>query len=615
MRQKQVNWSSGAIAQLLQDAGNIPEALALAKNPVHNWEQINPRTRIVQAAIAYNNNLGKHPCLPGVSPLDLAQLDNAISERLPVERVGEAVKVQQARKKRSPKNADLAQSTKKPSIMLHPEIASAAVAKILQSQPTVLILWETEAVRDALINELCRLLALAPTHQDNIYQSDHGSLRILTQDVGVLGELLDVGDFSVLLKTRQERRIELLKERAGLITNSVPQIAGLKGALVEIVKPPFISQSDPKLAWRLGLAQAGYVNQHLHALNDIDADTGVKANRGKIENEERIKRSVVDLLRQWGVLPNLLLNQIEGIESPIWLTYFSILQRNRRTTLQGIAHTGAIMVRVNPLTGEVQATTPTLRKQQGWVSYPTTLLSLISEKWEPTSWFLQTEVEEESREEKVLLTKFVAKCLQDCLHEPIADNVKPLVLFMTEAHNIRRKLPWLQNSALLNLPVNTLPKELAIHIKQEERDRLLLVRLRTADEIEVPTWIAKNSNGSRTSGVFAWQGICNETKRSLYLSLSKLPNSAKYILAKSASRLDSAKNANGVARALEIALIHHPQVEANNLAYFIHHLREQWLYFANAVSLPLPMLFAIKAKEYAVNVKDTRDLESEKSKE
>lgn len=186
---------------------------------------------------------------------------------------------------------------------------------------------------------------------------------------------------------------------------------------------------------------------------------------------------------------------------------------------------------------------------------------------------------------------------------------------MAEAHNTRRKLPWLQNKALQDLPINTLPKDLATHIKPEQRNRLLLARLRTADEIEVPTWIAKNSNGSRTSGVFAWENVCDEIKRSLYLSISKLPNSAKYVLRKSASRLDSAKNANGIARPLEIALIHHPQVEANDLACFIHELREQWLYFANAVSLPLPILFATKAKEYAVNVKDRSDLEPEESKE
>jgi hypothetical protein len=93
--------------------------------------------------------------------------------------------------------------------MLHPKTASPAASIILRSQPTVLILWETEAIRDALIAELCRLLALSPTSESNIYTGEYGSIQILTQDVGILGDLLDVGDFSTRITIRQQRRIDV----------------------------------------------------------------------------------------------------------------------------------------------------------------------------------------------------------------------------------------------------------------------------------------------------------------------------------------------------------------------------------------------------------------------
>jgi len=598
-------WHPRTITELLRDAGEIPEPQELASNPVYNWNQFNLRNRTVQAAIPVGDRLRRHPCLPGVSPLDLARLDQAIAVCLPVERVGEGVRVQSVNRRST------RASNKK--LMLNPEIASPAASKILRSQPTVLILWETEAIRDALIAELCRLLALAPTSESNIYTGEYGCVQILTQDVGILGGLLDVGNFSTSAQIRRQRRIECLEKRSQLIANSVPRVEGLKGALVEIIEPPDIPEADPKLAWRVGLAQAGYVNQHLHALEEVEEeDTGRKAKRARTANRERVKRTVVDLLRQWGILPNFLIQpEIDGVELSTWLTCLCILRRTRHTNTQYAPHTAAIVVRVNPVSGEVQATTPQLWGSQRWVSYPDVLQRLTTERWEPNSWF--NESNNESREEKALLTQFVAQCLQDCLNTPIADLKNPYVLFMAEAHNTRSKLDWLHNRELLDLASGNLPDELKRHIqKQEERDRLWIVRLRTADDMEVPVYVAKNSEGSRTNGVFEWQNVCDQSKRQIYLSISRLPSSAQFVLRRSESRLDSAKSPAGQVKLLEIAPIYHPGISGEQLAQFIHFLREQWLYFADAVALPLPFPFATKAKEYAVSVRDNAEtLEAE----
>ena len=359
----EVQWCPQASAELLRDAGEIPLPLTLAQNPAYTWSQFNPNSRTVQAAVVFSSRLRKHPCLPGVSPLDLARLDWAIADRLPVMRVGEGVKIKSLSKQKS------FWFSGKTTPILHPDIASSAASAVLKLQPTVMILWETEACRDALIAELCRILSLSATSQENIYAGAYGSLRILTQDVGDLGELLDVGDFTVRANLRKRRRIEQLEERIQLIAS-----------FLEAIK------------------------------------TFVK--------------------------------------------------------------------------------------------------------------------------------------------------------------------------------------------KTEDQNRLWFVRLRVADEIEVPTCIAKNSEGSRANGVFKWQGVYDEPRRSLYLSISKLPNSAQHLLRKAESRLDSAKRPAGNAIPLEIAVVHHTGIESEQLAHFIHSLRNRWPFFADAVSLPLPFPFATKAKEYAVSARD-----------
>ncbi|MEH2171887.1 RNaseH domain-containing protein [Nostoc sp.] len=107
------------------------------------------------------------------------------------------------------------------------------------------------------------------------------------------------------------------------------------------------------------------------------------------------------------------------------------------------------------------------------------------------------------------------------------------------------------------------------------------------------------------SSIDRWQGVCDDRERSLYLSVRKPLNTEKHILRTWQSRLDNGSRQPGKARILEIALIHHPQIKGDKLAHFVHSLRSRWPYFANDVSLPLPFRFAIKAKEYAVSIRDT----------
>ena len=101
----------------------------------------------------------------------------------------------------------------------------------------------------------------------------------------------------------------------------------------------------------------------------------------------------------------------------------------------------------------------------------------------------------------------------------------------------------------------------------------------------------------------------------LYLSARKLLNTEQgtSTLQKNQSRLDDGNKQAGNPRLLEIAVVHHPEIDGEKLASFVHNLRDRWPYFADEVSLPFPFPFATLAKEYAVSARDT--VESEASEE
>ncbi|MFP4411165.1 pPIWI_RE module domain-containing protein [Coleofasciculus sp.] len=638
------------ISELLRlNDSPLPNPDTLASNPTYNWSVLDEQSRGIQAAIAYDTrHNGEQPCLPGVSPRDLASLDQAIQHRIndgfPVRRVGEAVRVSgtlspfwepgKPQKRGSKKQKDPNDLS---TPMLRPKVAAPAVFRQC-SNPlhTILILWETPQCRDALITEICQLLSLSPQGEtkfyntptggqgeETVYEGELGSLCIKTQFVEDLTQRLDIDNPSVLGNSRQKRRVNLLDKRVRQITAFLPPTEGLNGALVEI-KPKqkyFSPESDPKLAWRIGAMQAGYANQHIHALTG-----GTK----KKSDQERVKRAVSDLLRQFGILPAPLIKpDIDGIEPSVWLVCFLVIRRTRKTTASNTASTVVLMLRVNPMEGKVEVTTPSLfqekepLKENPWVSYPVGLSHLIREKWEPNSDWRQTtsdtneqqpmsEKKRQQKAEQQAINQFVIDCLRDCLNTPLEKELSPRVLFMAEAQNARQLLTWLKNP---DLPANDLPGEFKRQMTQSEIDRLWVVRLRVAENGEVPVGIVKGSPGSRTGGLFYWQDVCDDEANELYLSVRKLFNTEQgtSTLKKEQSRLDDGKKQAGNPRLLEIAVVHHPEIDGEKLASFVHNLRDRWPYFADEVSLPFPFPFATLAKEYAVSARDT--LESEASEE
>jgi len=635
-----------SISELLKiNDSPLPDPEALARQPVYNWSAFGENPTGIQAAIAYDpRHHGNPPCLPGVSALDLACLDQAIQHKIeqedfPVCRVGETVKKSGIYvpfwEPGKPKKKDSKEPKKRDdlsTLMLRQKIAAPATFRSPENSPhSILILWETKECRDALIAEICELLLLSPKGdvqmyktstgvqgEEIIYEGLYGCLHIKIQHVLDLTQKLDLDNPSVEGHNRPQKRVNLMDERIKHIVSSLPKPEGLSGALIEIKqkKSYFPPESDPKLALRIGAMKAGYVNQHIHALTKRKK-TGEEYITRDASN--RVQKSVSDLLRQFGILPAPLIDlEKDGIEPNLWLTCFHVLRRTKKTTANNKASTVALMVRVNPLTGTAELTTPSLFPT--WVSYPVALGYLITEKWDPDSYSedmaSETTGEEKSsdiKREQELLSIFVTDCLRDCLKTQIEEEKLPRVLFMTEAQNARKMITWLQNH---KLPDNDLPNELKRDMTESEIARLLVVRLRIAnDRGEVPVAIAKDSPGTKTSGLFLWKDVCDGEKTALYLSIRKPLNTEKgtNTLQRLQSRLDNGSLQAGNPKPLEIAVIHHSEIDSDKLACLIHNLRDRWPYFANYVTLPFPFPLAILAKEYAVSAKDA--VESEELEE
>ncbi|NES24249.1 MAG: RNAseH domain-containing protein, partial [Symploca sp. SIO3E6] len=627
-----------AVANLLKmDNNSPPEPSDLNKQPNYNWSSFNSQERIIQAGILYSSkHLGEFPCFPGVSPLDLASLDRAVLERLPLQRMGEAAKVGKVvvnfwgkvtPKKKDDKSPKKANDLGTP--MLRPKIAATAVFRPSENQlKTILILWFTPECRDALIAEICLVLGLSPegetqtyttpngaTGETTSYQGELGAITIKTQHVEDLTEKLDVDNPSVSGNNRQQRRVNLLQERIQDINSALPKPEGLSGALVEIKpKAKYVPpESDPKLAWRIAAMQAGYLNQHINPITGDKKDA-----RG----QQRIKMAVSDLWRQLGILPIPLIDpepDKDNIDSNLWLTCFYVIRRTRKTTASNKPSTVALMLRVNPITGLVEMTTPSWFSERGWVSYAVGLGHLLKEKWDYNSGFESSTVDNgqeqsfnDKKREQNLLNQFVTKCLQDCLSKPIEGGNPPRVLFMAEAQNSRRMLTWLRNP---DFQAKTIFNEL--NLDDSEKERLWIARMRTAKDGEVPFGVVKDSPGSRTSGIFQWQDICQHTEDdrgesyipSLYISMRKGLTTEQGLLKISQSRLDDGGKQAGNPSPLEIAIVHHPGIHATDLASLIHNLRDRWPYFPDYTSLPFPFPFATSARQYAVGVKDRVDLD------
>ncbi|MGC1196165.1 MAG: DUF3962 domain-containing protein [Geitlerinemataceae cyanobacterium] len=246
---KKLQWHKALHNLLELNDSSLPNINTLAFEPAARWSAIREAPVGIQAAIVYNNRWGEEPCKPGVSPLDLYQLDRAICDRidrqdLPLFRAGEATNIgtshktlwgkgqSQSRSDKTPKNRDHLST-----VMLRPTIAAPATFRLSEHSPnTILILWETEDCRDALVEEICTVLELSlkvpkksfrsspeKSLEEIVLQGKLGALKIKTQHVVELTQKLDLDSLLVSGQSTQQKRIYLIKERVKKISLFLPK--------------------------------------------------------------------------------------------------------------------------------------------------------------------------------------------------------------------------------------------------------------------------------------------------------------------------------------------------------------------------------------------------------
>jgi hypothetical protein len=133
-----------------------------------------------------------------------------------------------------------------------------------------------------------------------------------------------------------------------------------------------------------------------------------------------------------------------------------------------------------------------------------------------------------------------------------------------------------------------------------------IVRVRTAERCEVPTYRAGKGLLGTTKNLFRWLHA-TDPNGALYLSTSGMEASAIKYLKNPDSRLEHGRQSAWSNRALEIAVLHAGNESPDTIAYLVHRLRRRWPYINIDTTLPAPLQFAFKSKEYALGLAEEED--------
>ena len=177
---RSAKWHSAISSLMKLNDSQLPEPKLIAQQPEYNWSHPDEEPKGIQITIPYDSrHTFKHPCLPGVSPRDLASLNAAIIKRinnendpLPLQRVGEAEEISNKYfaywgEKVPNDNTDSSTPMHRPSLA-----APAIFAERKIPLKTILIVWETKQCRDELIKEICTRLYLTPATETRTYKID-----------------------------------------------------------------------------------------------------------------------------------------------------------------------------------------------------------------------------------------------------------------------------------------------------------------------------------------------------------------------------------------------------------------------------------------------------------
>lgn len=551
----------------------------------------------IEGLLLHNTQVDGHAVSPGMSPVNRAMVMAHVTEHLapgwePVpnyERVSVSVTFSaktpfKPAKEPKPKKTVEKQSTaklsrKREGIKPHDpttatdrsERIETAVGKAAQLR----CCYQNPVLKEVVMAELANLLGTSFDDKAQCFKTESGfQLRVTFEKPGELAAPLDYVPNGQTSKKKQAvyalaktKRCQQVVDRfTALPTDSLPA-----GVLFELENRDYFLKNggelaDPKQAIRQGFARQGYLTQFMDA-----------SNRNEKDLPHRVRKAVLDLLRQWGVLPH----------SP----------HVKRYSHQPKRYLGIWVIRQNSLFDGPQLERPVAVLLTGnsiqvkslnfdWMPYAQAQLRLA----EPAPPAPLAE-----RQSRLLLWL-----------DSLTSNLPDDTLLLMDAQNIRGVWSDIQNKTIL-------PDRLVFNRRErpiETCNGLRVVRLRRDLNNETPLVYGVKNGADGTEATFA-NGVFAISER-VFASVGEKPDTAQ-VTAKSSkfgpfvTQYQKRKIYHDAEpdtqvwnpRVCELTVMAiQPGDEPAFYASITHELRKLSLQFDDMTTLPLPLHLADKLGEY-----------------
>lgn len=532
------------------------------------------------ALLLHNTSVGTHAVATGLSPADRSALLGQLRRKLgdSWQPVADYPKVPQklSFKAKNPFDSNNSKATAQMRI----ERIKAGVGNVLQ----LWICYAKEETKQAILEELTQQLGFSCKEGVNNIPIEKDILKVEVKCWRV-NEIGDRLDYQVGLRPSRKKKWQAYKTA---FNKRIQQITAIfpprtidstpAGVLFELRGPgSFPENNDPKEAIRQGLAQHGYLTQFINANEKSKTLT------------HRVKRAVLDLYRQIGVLPFKPACTGKSVKLPASLNIIAIwiIRYNSRFGGPQIEIPVAVHIRSN---SEQILVKP---QNQDWLSYDKAQLALAKHTFR-----------EFYQEKRPILNKEQRHRQMREWLSSILENLPQETLLLTDAHNLRGVWKDIQNSSIT---INRLSLEGMLDKSVSEVKGLRLIRLREDKSNEAPLVFTFDHKNDDESEVGLTQGVYTMTER-VFASVGAKPKTAQ-VTAKSSKfgPYNTKKNSFPATpdrftwnpRVCELTVYATQEGDDPAVwASFAHQLRKMALQFDDTTILPLPLHLADKLEEY-----------------
>jgi hypothetical protein len=499
------------------------------------------------------------------------------------------------------------------------------LADAVDGRLSVVLLYQGDGtgMRNRLLNTVERLLdlphrQLGANNNTWTWTVDGFTLTLYARPLGRLGATLGDGT----APRRGKDHDEAVRQRRHLVAAAMKTLADEVGdtpqlALVELGGPKDfrVRTTDPKFAIRMGCADANMVSQFIRP----DEVVGKDPEKEEASNQHRADAAWDDCFRQLGVRfipPHRLKTAIpDDLQQ---LAFWVVKRRNDDTNTHQIFVPIAVLIRPdqNHIMGKAEG-------MSQWMPYPDLLKHLAGTNYQASP------AKEDEQTER--LAAFIRSTLTGFRNSQ--------TLIVTEAHNIRYRLPTVQNAHILPDKIqlgNLRPQRMSLFGKNMRFVRICgSERLETAeswaqdgDRVGISDGLWTRDDGSANARVYYSTVDKPATHGSTGIELAKLtphyketeqpggrsePSAAGGEQQQEDARnyLDPAKNAWN-AELLEFVVLAHPEDEdPATWAGFLHQQRHCFDDYRAALGRPLILHLARLTNQYALPADDTLDDDGE----